>query len=83
LNCPLEHYSSPAKTIDFLMLVIKPTTVDQSTSPNSPNSFGKVNKTFACFVVELLSIILLFDCWFNHSFQTLPAPYAKQVPVEI
>jgi hypothetical protein len=65
------------------MLVIKSTTVDQSTSPNPPNSFGKVNKTFVHFVVEFLSLSLLFDCWFDHSSQTSPAPFAKKVPREI
>ncbi len=67
LTCPLEHHFSQAKTTDSLMLVIKSTTVDQSSSPNSANLFGKVNKTFACFVVESLSVNLHFDCWFNHS----------------
>jgi hypothetical protein len=56
---------------------------DQVYHCGSPNSFGKVNKTFAHFVVELLSVNLLFDCWFNHSSQTSPAPYAKKVPDEI
>jgi hypothetical protein len=65
------------------MLVIKSTTVDQSSPPDSPNLFGKVNKTFARFVVEFLSVNLLFDCWFNHSSQTSPALYAKEVPDEI
>jgi hypothetical protein len=72
-----------SKTTDALMLVIKSTTVDQSTSSDSPNSFGKVNKTFAHFGVELLSVNLFFDCWFNHSSQISPAPYTKKVPDEI
>jgi hypothetical protein len=83
LNFELEHHTSPAITTDSLMLAIESTTVDQSTSPNSPNSFGKVNWSFACFVLEFLSVSLLFDCWFDHSSQTAPAPYTKDLYHEI
>ncbi len=65
------------------MLAIKARTLDERSSPNSPNWYGKVNKTFACFVVELLAVNLLFDCRFNHSSQTSPAPYASNIPDEI
>jgi hypothetical protein len=65
------------------MLAIKASTLDECSSPNSPNSYGKVNKTFAWFVVKMLAVILLFDCWFNASSQTLPAPYASNIPDEI
>ncbi len=83
LNTPLEHHSSLSKTMDSLMLAIKTSTLDERSSPDSPNMYGKVNKTFACFVVELLAVNLLFDCWFNHSSQTSPAPYASNIPDEI
>jgi hypothetical protein len=69
--------------MDSLTLAIKSSNVDEHSSPDSPNSYGKVNKTFACFVVELLGVNLLFDCWFNHSSQTSSALYAKKVPDEI
>jgi hypothetical protein len=62
LNMPLEHHSSQSKTTDSLMLAIKVSTVDERSSPNSPNLYGKVNKTFAHFAVELLAVNLLFDC---------------------
>jgi hypothetical protein len=83
LNTPFWHHFSLSKTMDSLMLAIKANTVDECSSPDFPNSYGKVNKTFACFVVELLAVNLLFDCWFNHSSQTLPAPYASDIPDEI
>ncbi len=83
LNTPLEHHSSLSKTTDSLMLAIKASTLDERSSPDTPNSYRKVNKTFACFVVELLAVNLLFDCWFNHSSQTLPAPYASNILDEI
>ncbi len=65
------------------MLAIKASTLDECSSPDSPNLYGKVNKTFACFVVELLAINLLYYCWFNHSSQTSSAPYASNIPDEI
>jgi hypothetical protein len=65
------------------MLAIKASTVDEHSSPDSPNSYGKVNKTFACFVVEMLAVNLLFDCWLYNSSQSLPAPYASYAPDEI
>ncbi len=65
------------------MLAIKASTVDERNSPDSPNPYGKVNKTFARFVIEMLAVNLLFDCWFYHSSQSSPAPYASYVPDEI
>jgi hypothetical protein len=65
------------------MLAIKSSTVHECNSHDSPNLYGKVNKIFAHFVVELLAVNLLFDCWFNHSSQTLPPLYAKKVPDKI
>jgi hypothetical protein len=83
LNCQLEHHTSPAITTDSLMLAIQSTSVDQSTFPNTPNSFGKVNMTFAHFVVEFLSVSLLFAFWVSDSSQTSPATFAKNVLDEI
>jgi hypothetical protein len=62
INTPLQHHFSLSKTMDSLMLATKPSTVDECSSPDSPNLCGKVNKTFAHFVVELLAINLLVDC---------------------
>jgi hypothetical protein len=83
LNTPLEHHSSLSKTMDSLMLAIKASTVDERSSHDSPNLYGKVINTFACFVVEMLAVNLFFDCWFYHSSQSSPAPYASYVPDEI
>ncbi len=65
------------------MLAIKANTVDERSSPDSPNLNGKVNKTFAHIVVEMLAVNLLFDWWFYHSSQSSPTPYASYVPDEI
>ncbi len=53
LNTLLERRSSKSKTTDSLMLAIKASTVDERSSPDSPNLYGKVNETFARFVVEM------------------------------
>jgi hypothetical protein len=66
LNTPLEHHSSLSKTTDFLMLAIKASTLDERSSPNSPILYGKVNNTFACFVVELLAVNLLIVGLITH-----------------
>jgi hypothetical protein len=76
LNTPLEYHSLKSKMADSLMLAVKASTVDECSSPDLSNLNGKVNKTFACFVAEILAVNLLFDCWFNHSPQSSPAPYA-------
>ncbi len=60
LDTPLEHHSSKSKTMDSLMLVIKASTVHECSSPDSPNLYGKVNKTFACL---LLKCWQSFACW--------------------
>jgi hypothetical protein len=41
-NTPLEHHSSLSKTTDSLVLAIKASTVDEHSSPDSPNSYGKL-----------------------------------------
>ncbi len=65
------------------MLAIKASTVDEHSSSDSLNLYGKVNKTFAHFVVEMLAVNFLFYYWFYHSSQSLPAPYASYVHDEI
>ncbi len=40
------------------------------------NSIGKVNASFAKFVVDFLSMLLLFDLYIDHNVQAAPAPLA-------
>ncbi len=40
------------------------------------NSFGRVNASFAKFVVDFLAISLLFDSFLYHNAQAAPAPWA-------
>jgi hypothetical protein len=41
------------------------------------NSFGRVNKTFCRFVMNLLSVQLVFDNRYPFAAQVAPSPYAK------
>jgi hypothetical protein len=66
---------------DSLTLAIKASTVDEHSSPDSPNSYGEVNKTFARFVVEMLAVNLLFDCCFCHIIFTHPSHHPLLMPV--
>ncbi len=38
------------------------------------NSIGKVNASFAKFVVDFIAMSLLFDAFIHHNAQTAPAP---------
>ncbi len=40
------------------------------------NSCGKVNTIFACFVIDLLSMLLLFDAYVDHNANASPNPWA-------
>jgi hypothetical protein len=40
------------------------------------NLFGKVNANFACFVIDFLFMLLLFDAYTDHNANAAPAPWA-------
>ncbi len=42
------------------------------------NLFGRVNASFAKFVVDFLAIMLLFDSFLHHDAQAAPAPWADR-----
>ena len=58
------------------MLKIKKSTIGQNIHVNS---FGKVNKSFCQFVVDFVSMALVFDVWSSHLSQFVPAPYVSGV----
>ena len=58
---------------DFTMLLIKETT---NADVFHPNSFGKDNAHFACFVIDFLSMLLLFDAYTDHNENASPSPWA-------
>ena len=60
----LEHYSvhaSYSNISDSLMKVIKDTSANGGVNNNS---FGRVNKTFIRFFIDMLSLQLAFDNWY-------------------
>jgi hypothetical protein len=72
----LEHSKvteSSSMVEDTAMLLIKETT---NADVFHSNSFGKVNAHFACFVIDFLSMLLLFDAYIDHNANASPAPWA-------
>jgi hypothetical protein len=47
------------------------------------NLFEQVNKKFSWFVIDFLSVQLVFNNWYSFSTQFAPSPFAKQVPKEV
>ncbi len=58
---------------DSAMLIIKEAT---NADVFHSNSFGKVNANFARFVIDFLSMLLLFDAYSDHKENAAPAPWA-------
>jgi hypothetical protein len=46
------------------------------------NSFGQVNKKFAWFVIDFISVQLVFNNWYPFLTQFAPSPFAKNIPEE-
>ncbi len=47
------------------------------------NSFGWMNKKFARFVIDFISVQLVFNNWYPFSTQFAPSPFAKNIPEEV
>jgi hypothetical protein len=58
---------------DSAMLLIKEAT---NSDVFHSNSFGKINAHFARFVIDFLSMLLLFDAFTDHNANASPAPWA-------
>jgi hypothetical protein len=61
---------------DSAMLLIKETT---NADVFHSNSNGKVNANFAHFVIDFLSMLLLFDAYTDHNENASPAPWAGRI----
>ncbi len=55
------------------MIDIKKSSKDKTTNANS---IGKVNASFAKFVIDFIAMLLLFDAFIYHNTQAAPAPWA-------
>jgi hypothetical protein len=72
----LEHSKvteSSSMVQDSAMLLIKETT---KADVFHSNSFGRVIANFAHFVIDFLSMLLLFDTYTDHNANASPAPWA-------
>jgi hypothetical protein len=72
----LEHSKvteSSSMDQDSAMLLLKE---NSSTDVFHSNSFGKVNANFARFVIDFLSMLLLFNAYLDHNANASPAPWA-------
>jgi hypothetical protein len=47
------------------------------------NLFGRVNKKFVRFVIDFISVLLVFNNWYPFSTQFAPSPFAKNIPEEV
>jgi hypothetical protein len=47
------------------------------------NSFGQVNKKFGWFVIDFISVLLVFNNWHLFLNQFAPSPFAKNIPEEV
>ncbi len=82
----LENYNKRghfSRITDTLMEQIKESsTPTRDLQPINLNSFGRVNKTFACFVIDFLSVQLVFNNWFPFKCQNALSPYARNIEPE-
>ena len=83
----LEDYhvtTAHSSVTDTAMLIIKnsskPTGNDQ---PINVNSFGRVNKKLCRFIIDYVSLQVVFNNWYPFSTQVAPAPYAKMTPENV
>ncbi len=65
------------------MKLLKDSSAPNIASPTSFNSFGRVNKFFCHFVIDMLSAQLFFNNWYPFSAQSAPSPYVKETPWEV
>ena len=82
----LEPHSVPAtesNITDLLMLRLKSSSSEEIAGPISSNSFGKVNKKFCRYVIDMLAVQLVFDNWHPFAGQNAPAPYVKETDPQV
>ncbi len=65
------------------MKLIKDSSAPNIAGHTSSNSFGKVNKKFSHFVIDMLSVKLVFDNWYPFASQSAPSPYVKDTPKDV
>jgi hypothetical protein len=72
-----------SRITDTLMNQIKESSTPSSDhQPINLTSFGRVDKTFARFVIDFLAVQLVFNNWFPFKCQNAPSPYARNIEPE-
>ncbi len=79
---PFSVSSEDSRVTDSLMKLLKDSSAPNIAGPTSSNSFGRVN-FFCCFVIDMLSVQLVFNNWYPFSAQSAPSPYVKETPQEV
>jgi hypothetical protein len=79
------HVTTAHSTVtDTAMLRIKnssePTANEQ---PINVNLFGRVNKKLCRFIIDYVSLQVVFNNWYPFSTQVAPAPCAKMTPANV
>jgi hypothetical protein len=65
------------------MKLLKDSSAPDIVGPTSSNSFGRVNKFFCRYVIDMLSVQLVFNNWYPFSAQSVLSPYVKETPPEV
>jgi hypothetical protein len=80
---PFSVSSQDSRVTDSLMKILKNSSSPKICGPTSLNSFGRVNKKFCRFVIDMLSVQLVFNNWYPFSAQSAPSPYVKETPRKV
>ncbi len=80
---PFSVSSQDSRVMDSLMKLLKDSSAPNIAGPTSSNSFGRVNKKFCHFVIDMLSVQLVFNNWYPFSAQSVPSPYVKETHQEV
>ena len=77
-------HHSHSRLNDSLMKIIKTTSAaDPDHGAINNNSFGRVNKKFVRFFIDMVSLQLVFDNWYPFAAQVVPLLYSKVTPIEV
>ena len=69
---------------DTAMMTIKNSSVPPANEqPINVNSIGRVNKKLMRFIIDYVSLQLVFNNWYPFSTQVSEAPYAKMTPPDV
>jgi hypothetical protein len=83
----LEDYhvtKTHTTVVDTAMLRIKMSSDPPvNKQPINVNSFGRVNKKLCRFIIDYVSLQVVFNNWYPFSTQVAPAPYAKMTPEDV